>query len=193
MPTLEIPRGEEYFKLHEEIQAAREKLLNERVDKFIGRVAMLPITQASDGTPRVRGYIIDSDGYAGYVEDSHYAGAAFLPESTLLEIHYPIKSQPKTYKYRIDHERLQFSVEMESNGQHMLAVGLTDDEAKRHLYAVRNVLGELGEIGVRSYEDEYKYQIKRAEEHAKHPNSIPFVPPHPYKFITKQLHDIDKA
>lgn len=96
-------RGERLSEYYNRIKPHERKVGEAAANlaKCFSDESKLRVTQSAAGNERIRAFIPDEDGYAGWLENAYYAGVAFVNHNGerkyLAEQHFPHQRSKPTY------------------------------------------------------------------------------------------------
>ncbi|HEX8182486.1 MAG TPA: hypothetical protein VF575_02680 [Candidatus Saccharimonadales bacterium] len=154
---------------HERLETAAEN-----IRRIFAGEGQIPVTQSAEGNNRVRAFIPDEDGYAGWTEHNKFLGlveiAGSEPQKYQAEQHYPnlsdLGNPTYTWDFKPDNHELTVSIVQTVNNNPPLDIGIPADDKQVELF-----LGSTRQLlRARPYND-YEFRRLGADEHAfEHPD-----------------------
>lgn len=153
---------ERKIMLEKRLEEARESLQ----DIFEGKTRLI-LTEAADSTPRVRAFIPDEDGYAGWLDGAMFVGASKVQhngeDKYVVETHFPYGKDRRTYFWEFNPDNSELFVKITSgdvDGLDLFAAA-TDDEKGYFASQVSELARSysFNDYEHRNYHNDYSFQL----------------------------------
>lgn len=156
-----------------EIIATQKDKLLARTESNMRNSPMGPrVSFADDGTPRIRAFVLDEDAYMGYIEDSAYVGAVFMPDEIVIEVYYPY-STSKSHRWYSFNETTGIATKhvetKDTDGHAELPIEPTEAEIVKNAQDIIWYLRELDDDMVPTFEYQHQEDVRRQKWNGKEP------------------------